>query len=112
MINYTWIVNNLLTVNFSSQEPNYVVTALYTVTAVDGDYNSIYSASASFEVNKSESGFIPYADLTEEIVIEWIKNQLSIDGVESVEASLAGQIETQKNPPPTPENTPLPWINN
>lgn len=109
MINYTWIVNNLFTINASSQEPNYVVTAFYTVTAVDGSYSSNYSSSAIFEVNQSETGFIPYANLTEDTVIGWIKNQLGVNGVENLEASLAGQIETQKNPPPTPENTPLPW---
>ena len=109
MINYTWTVNNLLTITASSQEPDYVVTSFYTVTAVDGSYSSSYSDAAFFEVNQAEAGFIPYADLTEDTVIGWIKNQLGVNGVENLEASLAGQIETEKNPPPTPENTPLPW---
>lgn len=109
MINYNWIVTNLLTINASDSEPEYVVTALYTVTAVDGSYSSSYSDAAFFEVNQAEAGYIPYADLTEDTVIGWIKDQLGINGVESIEASLSGQIESQKNPEPTPEINPLPW---
>ena len=109
MINYNWIVTNLLTINASDSEPEYVVTALYNVEATEESFTANLSNSASFSVVKSETGYIPYADLTEDIVIGWIKDQLGINGVESIEASLSGQIESQKNPEPTPEVTPLPW---
>ena len=109
MINYNWTVTNLLTINASDSEPEYVVTALYNVEAIEDNFTANLSNSASFSVVKSETGYIPYADLTEDIVIGWIKDQLGINGVESIEAALAGQIETQKKPEPTPEVTPLPW---
>ena len=112
MINYNWTVNNLLTIYASNSEPEYVVTALYNVEATEDSFSASISNSASFSIIKSETGYIPYADLTEEIVLGWIQNQLGASGIESLEASLAGQIESQKNPAPTPEVTPLPWINN
>jgi hypothetical protein len=112
MINYNWTVNNLLTIYASNSEPEYVVTALYNVEAIEDSFSASISNSASFSIIKSETGYIPYADLTEDQVIAWIKDQLGINGVESIEASLAGQIESQKNPEPTPEINPLPWITN
>lgn len=109
MINYNWTVTNLLTIHASDSEPEYVVNALYNVEATEESFTANLSNSASFSVVKSEAGYIPYADLTEDTVIGWIKDQLGINGVESIEAALAGQIETQKNPEPTIEVTPLPW---
>ena len=105
---YTWSVTNLYTIPVSSSEPDYVVTALYELVGVDGTYTSSISNSAQFEVS-SEGDFIPYADLTNEIVISWVKEQLGVDGVANLEASIQGQIDSQINPPVSPENTPLPW---
>ena len=71
----------------------FITTAHWTATAVDG----VYSASAY-----STCGFaaatpaIPYASVTESEVLSWIwANGVDKD---AVEASLAAQIELQKNP--------------
>ena len=53
--------------------------------------------------------FIPYPDLTNEIVIGWVQNALGANGVTSVYANLDAQIEAQINPPQSPESFPLPW---
>ena len=53
--------------------------------------------------------FTPYADLTEEIVINWVKESLGDNGIISIEACIQGQIDSEINPPVSPENTPLPW---
>jgi hypothetical protein len=103
---YTWEVTNLYTI--ATTEPDYVVTALYNVTGVDGEYTASLSNSAQFEVS-SEGDFIPYADLTNEIIIGWVQEQLGVDGVANLEACIQGQIDSQINPPVSPENTPLPW---
>ena len=58
---------------------------------------------------KEGQEFIPYAELTPEIVTEWIKEELGENGILSITACIDGQIESQKNPPVVPENTPLPW---
>jgi hypothetical protein len=59
---------------------------------------------------KEGSEFIPYADLTEEIVLGWIQEELGENGIISITACIDGQIASQKNPPVSPENTPLPWV--
>jgi hypothetical protein len=57
----------------------------------------------------SVSPFIPYEDLTNDIVVGWIQQELGENGIISVEACIQGQIDSQKNPPVSPQVTPLPW---
>jgi hypothetical protein len=72
--------------------------------------NTTASLSGSSQFSTEDVGtFIPYADLTEEIVIAWIKETLGENGIISIEACIQGQIDSQINPPQVPVNTPLPW---
>ena len=107
MTNYTWNVTNLFTETIDGKE-DYVVTALYETIGVDGEYTASLSGSSQFST-EDVGTFIPYADLTEEIVIAWIKETLGENGIISVEACIQGQIDSQINPPQVPVNTPLPW---
>ena len=77
----------------------FVTTAHWTVTATDGDF----SASAYGSVGFSGELTTPYADLTEAQVLEWVWASLY---KAAYEASLAAQIEAQKNPVSA---TGLPW---
>ena len=71
----------------------FITTAHWTATAVDGDYTaSIYSTCSFAPATPS----IPYNSVTEQEVLDWIwSNGVDKD---AVEASLAQQIELQKNP--------------
>lgn len=106
MTNFTWIVKQLLTQTIDGEQ-DYVVIANYEVTGVDGDYSSSISDSARFSTANVDN-FIPYQDLTNDIVIGWIQSLLGVDGVANYESSIQGQIDSQINPPVTPEVTPLP----
>jgi hypothetical protein len=107
MTNYTWNVTNLFTETIDGKE-DYVVTALYETIGVDGEYTASLSGSSQFSTS-DVTEFIPYADLTEEVVITWIKETLGENGIISIEACIQGQIDSQINPPQVPVNTPLPW---
>jgi hypothetical protein len=107
MTNYTWAVTALYTETIDGKE-DYVVTALYETIGVDGEYSASLSNSAQFST-ADVTDFIPYEDLTEEIVITWIKETLGENGIISIEACIQGQIDSQINPPQVPVNTPLPW---
>ena len=65
-----------------------------------GDDAVTYSASAygtcSFTYDASASDFVPYADLTESVVLGWCWDN-GVDQTE-VEASLTANIAEQKNP--------------
>jgi hypothetical protein len=107
---YNWTVTNLFTID-EGTETDYVVTALYNITGIETvsgtEYTASLSNSAQFEVVQGDT-FIPYADLTNTIVIGWIENQLGEDGVNNLQASVEGMINSEINPPVSPENTPLP----
>ena len=106
MTTFNWLVKQLLTETIAGEQ-NYVVIANYEVVGIDGVYSSVISDSARFSTANVDT-FIPYQDLTNDIVIGWIQAILGVDGVANLEASIQGQIDSQINPPVTPEITPLP----
>ena len=107
MTQYTWEVTSLYTETIDG-ETDYVVIANYTVIGIDDTYTAELSNIARFST-ASVTPFIPYADLTEDTVIDWIQQELGPDGVSNLEACIQGQINSQINPPTVPVNTPLPW---
>ena len=74
---------------------NGVVVAHWRVSAVDGEYSASAYGTAGFTPDPTDPAFIPYADLTEADVLGWVWD--SVDKAET-EASLAAQIDAQKNP--------------
>ena len=72
-----------------------VVVAHWRATAVDGDFSASSYGTVGFTPDPSSSGFIAYDSLTEADVIGWVQAELDQDGIE---ASLAAQIEADKNP--------------
>ena len=108
---YTWTVGSLYTVDTES-ETNYVVNAVYEIVGteeVDGvKYTSSIKDTAKFEVVSGDD-FVPYADLTNDIVVEWIKNELGELGVEDYKNAVGGMIDSQVTPPTVPTDTSLPW---
>ena len=109
-ITYNWVVTSMSTLQISPTETDYVVTANYSVIGVDGTYTSSIQDTATFSVEDRDPNYIPYADLTNDIVIGWIQTELGPDSIANIEYCIADQIEMQINPPVTPEPTPLPWV--
>lgn len=107
MTNYTWAVTALYTETIADEQ-DYVVIANYEVIGVDGEYTASLSNISRFSTENVDT-FVPYADLTNDIVIGWIQEELGVDGVSNLEACIQGQIDSQINPPVVPVNTPLPW---
>jgi hypothetical protein len=72
---------------------NFITTAHFTATAVDGDFTASIYSTCSFA---SAEPAIAYADVTEAEVLQWCWSN-GVDK-EATEAALAAQIEAQKNP--------------
>ena len=82
----------------------YVYTAHYTVDANDGTYSA--GAYGSVGLEKPET-LVPYADLTEEQVLGWVKAAIGGDEkVAEVEAALQKQLDEQAAPT---KATGTPW---
>lgn len=100
---YTWTVTALATQTIGLEE-NYVMIATFNVVGTDSGFTSVVNGTQKFSV--TDDTFIPYKDLTNDIVISWIKKLVNVVEITSF---INAEIEVQKNPPAQPENTPLPW---
>jgi hypothetical protein len=98
MINYNWQVVQMDRLT----SDGFVVTVHYNVSATEGDYSASTYGTVGFTEQPDES-YTPYEELTQEQVVGWVQDALNKD---TVEASLAGQIEALKHPT---QATGLPW---
>jgi hypothetical protein len=74
----------------------YVFTAHWTVVATDGIYASNAYGSVGFE---RPEALIPYADLTKETVIAWVKQAIGgADKIQEIESALQTMLGEQKSP--------------
>jgi hypothetical protein len=80
-----------------------VFTIHYTVNANDGTYSSGAYGSMGLEPSRQ---MIPYADLTEELVVGWVKDHFGEEKVTEIEAALQAQLD-QQHAPTTAAG--LPW---
>ena len=92
----TWKINQLE----RQTSDGLVTTAHWTVVGVDGDFTA--SAYGSVGLERGDN-FTAFDSLTEQQVLGWVQDVL---GKDTVESSLAAQIEAQKNPV---TSTGLPW---
>jgi hypothetical protein len=83
-----------------------VVTVHWDVTEVDGDYSSRVYGSVGLEYDASDASFVPYADLTEATVIQWVKDSMGADEVTAMETRLTDDIAAQQAPT---QESGVPW---
>jgi hypothetical protein len=88
---FTWHIANLE----RETADGFVMTAHYTVTAEDGTYSSGAYGSLGFE---RPDKLIPYADLTEQMVIGWVQNAFGAEKVTEIMAALQAQLDEQHHP--------------
>ena len=97
MIAYDW---NCKTVDVHPQEEgetDVVYNVHWIVTGVDGDYSA--NCIGTQVVPLSEGGtFIPFEDLTNDVVVDWTKEAMGEEQVTQIEASVASEIEGKINP--------------
>jgi hypothetical protein len=89
MTTYNWTI----TATDYEVSNGFIQTAHWQCNAVDGDFTASIYSTCSFAAAEPS---IPYADVTEAEVLQWCWS----NGVDksATEASLAAQIEAQKNP--------------
>ena len=89
---FTWSINTLE----RETSDGYVYTAHYRVDAADESYTAGAYGSVGFERPET---LIPYDDLTEEMVIGWVKESIGGDEkVAEVEAALQARLDEVMSP--------------
>ena len=108
-INYAWTISQLDCVPHADGLTDIVQTVHWRCTGNLDQFTGTVYSTCTLPAPAPDSGdFVPYPDLTQAAVLEWIW----ANGVDknATEASVASQIETQQNPPIV--RPPLPWTNN
>jgi hypothetical protein len=72
-----------------------VTTVHWRANATEDSYSATSYGSVGLTAGQS---LIPFADLTKEVVIGWVKDKLGEEQVTAIEDSLTAQIESQKEP--------------
>ena len=102
----TWKIEQLNCKPSFDGKTNVVETIHWRLNGVDGDYaNSVYGSQGVTYVEGSP--FTDYDSLTEETVVEWLKDALGAEQVANYETSVNGQLDSLKNP--TVVTPPLPF---
>ena len=104
MTTFTTTITQMFTV---PNPTGYVVNVLFTVNGTDGTYTAKIDGNINFAPEQDQVDFIPYANLTEEIVMGWINT--ATNNQENYYANVQGQINSMITPPVSPTSQPLPW---
>ena len=91
MIDYTW---SIATCEHEVATGG-ITVAHWRVVAVDGDYSASAYGTCGFTPDATDPNFKPYDEVTEDEVLSWVWASVDPD---AAEASLAQQVEAQKNP--------------
>lgn len=88
---FTWAIANLE----RETADGFVFTGHYTVSAADEAYSAGAYGSIGFE---RPDTLIPFDDLTENMVVGWVKDKLGDEKVAEVEAALQSQLDEKRTP--------------
>ena len=100
-------MTNIITWNVANLEretsDGYVYTVHYTVDAKDDTYSA--GAYGSLGLERGDT-LTPFADLTPEVVVGWVKEKFGAEKVAEIEAALQAQLDEQRGPS---KASGLPW---
>ena len=94
MATNTWQINTMQ----RELADGYVNKVIYRVNGADGTYS--FRATGEVDLPQPDT-LVPYADLTEETVLGWVKAKLDADNegtVAAIEAAVENGVNEQKTP--------------
>lgn len=104
---WIWAITGLYTTTLNGQS-NVVNSVLYSLTGTDGTNTQTVTGNQPIVFN-SENSFVPYANLTQDQIISWIKSVLGENGIAFLEKQIQEKINAIENPVVIPSTTALPW---
>ena len=94
---YNWNCKTVDVHPTEGSETDVVYNVHWIVTGVEGEY-SVTNIGTQIVPLSEGSTFIPFEDLTNEIVVGWTKEAMGEETVASIETGIANQIEALINP--------------
>lgn len=101
----TWSITQLNTYPNMEGTPDFVCSASWNVSDEQDSFTGSLNGSTAFKLDP-ETAFIPYNELTQEQVLEWVFASLGEEGKASAEADVDAQIAYAQEQVQTPA---LPW---
>jgi hypothetical protein len=86
----TWTISEMQ----RKETDGFVIHVWYRVDDVDGDYSSV--ATGECDYTQTGDTFVPYDDLTQEMVVGWVQESLGSENVTALENNLDAQIAAKK----------------
>lgn len=108
-LTYTWLVTSLKVKNVSEQKQDAIVQTYWKKIGTDENGNQgTFSGATPFTVDPSDDSgpFIPFEELSEEDVLNWIKSVVVGSYEEHVNGAIQKEIDDKINP--TVEKN-VPW---
>ena len=105
MTTKNWSITQLSVYPQSEGEADVVCAAAWNVSGTDGTYNGSLNGLTAFKLDP-EAPFIPYDQLTQEQVLEWVWGSLGEEGKATAEADVDAQIAYAAS---QVTNAKLPW---
>ena len=99
---YTYSINTLERTTVDGV----VYSVHFGLTAADGTYSSSAYGTVPLEAPAEGAEVIPYAELTEELVLGWTKDALGDEQIEALEARLQAELDEKAAPT---KAAGLPW---
>ena len=94
MVNYKWIISDLVAKIQDGELSNIIETVHYRYQATDGEHTADVYGSVGLEAPDAES-FKPFEEVTEADVIAWLEAKLD---VEAMQSGLDAQLDAIANP--------------
>ena len=94
MVNYKWVISNLVAKIQDGELSNIIETIHWRYQATDGEHTADVYGSVGLEAPDAES-FKPFEQLTEADVIAWLEAKLD---VEAMQSGLDAQLDAIANP--------------
>jgi hypothetical protein len=93
-MNFKWHID---AVNYRESN-GLMIEAIWRVVGTEGTDEVSGHGSVFLEGKPDEPGFIPYEDLTEQIVLGWVKEDLGAEKVSEIEGGLVARLQKAKDP--------------
>lgn len=81
-IEYTWKIQNVKVLPNLSEKQNVVKSIEFMIEGVRNEHTHFVLGSVDITFDPESETFIPYEDLTETIVIEWVKAALGTERID------------------------------
>jgi hypothetical protein len=80
-ISYIWTINSMESYPQAEGQTDVVVKVNYSCAATDGTFSAAVAGMTNLKLDP-DAPYTPYADLTEDQVVGWVKGVLGVEGVQ------------------------------